>query len=700
MVFIKHQKQKINGNEYEYYYLYESYYNPGMEYPQNFKVGKVGDDISSLVSNLKDKASDKDIDLDQDDIDHFKIQLNTVEAKAKEEGIEEDELGEFYDEAFSGELGEEDDSEDDSEESKEDQLYDYKIGSVEGWKEDNPRKVTELGWTLEDDNEYGLQIFREENREEDPWTVFAYKEIEDGDGQTHPMSEEFDSREEAKKFAEEWMQNHQKAEDISVKSDSVQSKNKNFCPEGARNLHGEGFCVVHSEVDPVDIEEAEKVYRDTLDDIHPNIPEDLKEKAVDMAKSGADNSVFDTEPFTDEKMKKIDGMIRLYKFIEDNEPVNSSFVTEDDFEKTYITDNLISDSFMVLEMEDFIENPEHYTYVTKGYEGSLKPTNIPDEKKAEFDYQGLVYGVSEGDYDYVKVLVNPNPDDSDVVFGSDDYEEKLKEPIMKGQKVSVKINGSVIDVVTDGDEWIFEFEENNNDGIEPEKTSKNELENLDSEEISDTVVGIPGGVVTVDAVKRDIKDDEEDDEDDKSSDSESSGEMTDEKRKELWIEASKNEYFQRFVDMFSVADAHEVLAEEDWRSLSQDQKDYLLNGDNIPETGMSIPFVGVADSAMVVLFYYAPSGVTRKKTNLEYDFEAQYFIPDSAESYKTADVDSPEDVLDDSRGSLYSKDYLDNIKEIYSEGFTAWSADDFPAFFSPKGSDKTAIVLAPRIEET
>jgi hypothetical protein len=116
MVFVKTQKNKKPGTEDEYYgpyyYLYESYYDPSMEYPTNFKVGKVGEDTSTLVSNLKEKASDKDIDLDQEDIDHFKIQLRTVEEKAEQEGVDEDEIGEFYKDAFSGELGEDEQEED------------------------------------------------------------------------------------------------------------------------------------------------------------------------------------------------------------------------------------------------------------------------------------------------------------------------------------------------------------------------------------------------------------------------------------------------------------------------------------------------------------------------------------------------------------------------------------------------------------
>jgi hypothetical protein len=107
MVFVKHQVQEINGTQYEYYYLYESYYEPGMKYPQNFKVGKVGEDVSSLVSSYKEKAKSNGIDLSESDLDHFRIQIRTVEEKAEQKDIDDEDKGEFYQDVFNEDAEEE-----------------------------------------------------------------------------------------------------------------------------------------------------------------------------------------------------------------------------------------------------------------------------------------------------------------------------------------------------------------------------------------------------------------------------------------------------------------------------------------------------------------------------------------------------------------------------------------------------------------
>lgn len=78
-----------------------------MDNPTNFKVGKVGDSVSDLVDSFKEKAKDKGLDVHESDVDHLKIQLNTVQEKAEQENISDDELGEFYEKAFGGEMSKE-----------------------------------------------------------------------------------------------------------------------------------------------------------------------------------------------------------------------------------------------------------------------------------------------------------------------------------------------------------------------------------------------------------------------------------------------------------------------------------------------------------------------------------------------------------------------------------------------------------------
>jgi len=94
MVFVKKQKNKKPGTEDEYYgpyyYLYQTYYKPGMEYPTNFKVGKVDDSIDSIMDNYREKADSKDLDVSADEFEEFRDKLehidenaNSVEEKAE-----------------------------------------------------------------------------------------------------------------------------------------------------------------------------------------------------------------------------------------------------------------------------------------------------------------------------------------------------------------------------------------------------------------------------------------------------------------------------------------------------------------------------------------------------------------------------------------------------------------------------------------
>lgn len=132
VVFVKHQVQTINGTEYEYWYLYESYYDPSMDNPTNFKVGKVGDDVSSLVSNLRDKAGSKDLDISADEIEKFRNQVESVEEQAEEKDLEGDEKGEFYEKIF----GSEEDEEGSDDYPEEYDIFEG-IGDVESWSRES-----------------------------------------------------------------------------------------------------------------------------------------------------------------------------------------------------------------------------------------------------------------------------------------------------------------------------------------------------------------------------------------------------------------------------------------------------------------------------------------------------------------------------------------------------------------------------------
>ena len=117
MVFVKPQSQVINGKEYNYYYLYHSYRPKGSDNPTNFKVGKVGDDIDSIVGNLKDKADKKGFDISAQELSNFRDTLeridensNTIEEKVElinEHNRQEEEKGEEEDEGdIPEEIGE------------------------------------------------------------------------------------------------------------------------------------------------------------------------------------------------------------------------------------------------------------------------------------------------------------------------------------------------------------------------------------------------------------------------------------------------------------------------------------------------------------------------------------------------------------------------------------------------------------------
>jgi hypothetical protein len=639
MVFVKTQKNKKPGTEDEYYgpyyYLYESYYDPSMEYPTNFKVGKVGEDTSTLVSNLKEKASDKDIDLDQEDIDHFKIQLRTVEEKAEQEGVDEDEIGEFYKDAFSGELGEDEQEEDSGEE-------------------------------------------------------------------------------------------------------------KNFCPEDGRRFVN-GHCPVHVDADGVGKEEAVKVYREDLKDIHSDIPDDLVDYSVDIVEN---------EDMAYETMERVDGMIRVYKFIRDNEPVNVAVLDEEDFNKTYIDDSLIDEAVQVLEEgnfneDGFIENPEHNTYVTKGYEGDLNPTNISEEKSEEATKKWVLTTdnnslkkfvlIEDGVETNNQVSVKIEEEDgkgiywdwdervqmssgignrSKKVYGTDELKSKLSRKFSKTSANPVsEADWSDSKLALESVEG-WEVTEYGKTGIELRKTGSmdkveihtagNSLivsyETGDESNVtlsnSTTATTRSRAVEMAESVIDDIENDEVDDErfmEEFDEVDEEEVDNLDEKLDEMARDLVEREDFKRFVDAFNTGD-WERAVDEGWDSLSDSQKEYLLGSNNAGD-GVPDPVIGVPDTAMVVLFYYRPSGINPRIDNLEYGYEAKYFIPYNAGSYKTADVSDPSKVLDSSESSLYSKDYIEEIDTIYDQGYRAFSGIDFPVFFSPKGEDKTGIVLAPRIEE-
>lgn len=85
MAFIKHQKQTINGKEYEYWYIYESYYTPDMDNPTNFKIGKVGDSPSDLASSFKDQADKKGIDVSEDEIEDLRETVEEAQERAEDD---------------------------------------------------------------------------------------------------------------------------------------------------------------------------------------------------------------------------------------------------------------------------------------------------------------------------------------------------------------------------------------------------------------------------------------------------------------------------------------------------------------------------------------------------------------------------------------------------------------------------------------
>lgn len=90
MVFVKEQSQTINGTEYTYYYLYHSYRPGGSGTPTNFKVGKVGDDIDSIIDRLRSTASSEGIDLPQAEIKRFREKLREIDENSNsiEEKVE------------------------------------------------------------------------------------------------------------------------------------------------------------------------------------------------------------------------------------------------------------------------------------------------------------------------------------------------------------------------------------------------------------------------------------------------------------------------------------------------------------------------------------------------------------------------------------------------------------------------------------
>ena len=99
-MFVKNQVQEVNGTDYEYYYIYYSYYVSDAEYPNNFMVGKVDDSVDSLVDQLRNKAEDKGLEVSQEDLNVFRKKLTAINELAEDQNISDDDLGEFFKSKF------------------------------------------------------------------------------------------------------------------------------------------------------------------------------------------------------------------------------------------------------------------------------------------------------------------------------------------------------------------------------------------------------------------------------------------------------------------------------------------------------------------------------------------------------------------------------------------------------------------------
>lgn len=753
MVFVKHQEQTINGKEYEYYYLYESYYNPGMKYPQNFKVGKVGDDISSLVSSLKDKADANDIDLDQSDIDHFKIQLNTVEAKAKEEGIEEDELGEFYDEAFSGELGEDEGSEEDSEESR---MYDIGDRFIIG---DTYMDITrydesdgEILYTVKEYDTSGSGI---DLQNETTMNQASVKNLEeDADKMTNVSGLALDESlipKEVDQF--EYIGDQEGVRGVmwvsNNSNDFVEMKYESISSSGdrIRIIHGvekEDDMNVRNDVKTLDgsdrLEALDKAI-DFMEEFESSEEErsssgfltrvqDLASgKGVDHHTEGdsvvvlseGDNDVW-VQTTEDGVAMYDDGIEETKKLFPDGETVEVMGVTnqvrgvsedkayelldkeiipalQESAELEWViiddgkngksaelrvdTDKRVTRIVFNRIKEETEEGKEIFThwnfYKTDKITGErLEERSFYKTKDAE-SHAETILGRADGDFDFDGIyltLENGTPDfrtmsyDEDTVALFDFNNQNDKDPMVKFNK--------------SGESYVVRHE-NLHDNVD-----------IDSKIVVDERYKALGKMLDIinDHKSENLPEGEE---------NEVVENVSDERRLEIIKEALNNDYVQAFGKHLNADDINKAV-EEDW---SDETLMRRFTGDNTPDIAREPAFT-FADDAMVALIVYRPGGTNKtNSSNLEFSYEARYIMPyvDSkgGANYVTADASSPDEVFEkheDGESSMFSGDYMDAVSKIYNDTkVVAHAGTDFPIMFVPKGDSKTAVVVAPRIEE-
>jgi hypothetical protein len=119
MAWIKEQYTKANGKKYgPYYYIYKTYYESGMDYPRQIKLGKVGDSPLDLASSFRSKAESKGWDISEDEIQELE---ETVE-EAQSHAEDDEDIAEFIESETEDDKLEEDEenSEEESQEKSED----------------------------------------------------------------------------------------------------------------------------------------------------------------------------------------------------------------------------------------------------------------------------------------------------------------------------------------------------------------------------------------------------------------------------------------------------------------------------------------------------------------------------------------------------------------------------------------------------
>jgi hypothetical protein len=142
MAWIKEQYTKANGKKYgPYYYIYKTYYESGMDYPRQIKLGKVGDSPSDLASSFRSKAESKGWSISEDEIQELE---NTVE-QAQSQAEDDEDIAEFIERETEDDKVEEDgdeETEDDSEDDSDGSEKSY--GGIGGGRRKKLDKIEEF----------------------------------------------------------------------------------------------------------------------------------------------------------------------------------------------------------------------------------------------------------------------------------------------------------------------------------------------------------------------------------------------------------------------------------------------------------------------------------------------------------------------------------------------------------------------------